>query len=110
MSPDSGMVRYWEIHLDTLLPQLAHSSSQFVVECEAVGVPGPSISWLLNGVEYQGLVSGGHWKVEGRGAGDQEGRKNLHPCLAEHEGSCSHQSQSSSGDHKLDQVKQQYWS
>ncbi|KAK3894630.1 hypothetical protein Pcinc_001608 [Petrolisthes cinctipes] len=53
----------------TLLPRTAEvtQGERFVVECEAVGVSVPSISWLLNAVEYQGLVSGGHWKVEGVG-------------------------------------------
>ncbi|KAK3887949.1 hypothetical protein Pcinc_007971 [Petrolisthes cinctipes] len=40
----------------TLLPRTAEvtQSERFVVECEAVGEPVPSISWLLNAVEVIG--------------------------------------------------------
>ncbi|KAK3871103.1 hypothetical protein Pcinc_023749 [Petrolisthes cinctipes] len=40
----------------TLLPRTAEvtQGERFVVKCEAVGVPVPSINWLLNAVEVIG--------------------------------------------------------
>ncbi|KAK4311029.1 hypothetical protein Pmani_017444 [Petrolisthes manimaculis] len=71
----------------TLLPRTAEvtQSERFVLECEAVGVPVPSISWLLNGVEVEGVgvTPGGRGVlVVERAAKRDEG---TYTCLAENE-------------------------